>query len=320
MKLSIIIPVYNVENYIKGTLESIYNQKEDETTFEVIIVNDGTPDNSMLIVEEFKNNHSNLIIINQNNLGLSAARNVGVKNASGKYIWFVDSDDKINPNSISKILEHINQNVVDVSLFGYITINELTGAENIFLPIYRACGEKYYEKIVSGYLLCNNVEPWLSQKMVFNKIFFEERGMWFNEGIVHEDVEQGVRLLCEASKCYCSKELIYRYLLRSSGSITTTKNEKSLTSRINTIKIWEDYLQITTFNKHKKEIISHYIFYQIYYLLTDTLDVKKKFIEKYSINKCYIKNKAIRAFMDSIHFCNKGKLYRFFKLLTLKVS
>ena len=89
MKLSIVIPVYNVEDYIRGTLDSIYNQKVDEQCFEVIVVNDGTPDNSMKIVKEFAATHQNLTIINQENQGLSAARNAGIKVAKGVYIWVV---------------------------------------------------------------------------------------------------------------------------------------------------------------------------------------------------------------------------------------
>ena len=88
MLLSIIIPVYNVEHYIKTTLQSVFNQNIDETSYEVIVINDGTPDNSMSIVTEFSKKHKNLSIISQDNQGLSCARNAGLQRAKGDYVWF----------------------------------------------------------------------------------------------------------------------------------------------------------------------------------------------------------------------------------------
>lgn len=104
MFLSIIIPIYKVENYICGTLESIYNQECAEDIFEVICINDGTPDGSMQIVGEFALKHANLHIINQENQGLSCARNAGLRIAKGDYIWFVDSDDQVADGSIKHLV------------------------------------------------------------------------------------------------------------------------------------------------------------------------------------------------------------------------
>lgn len=84
VNLSIIIPVYKVEKYIRKTLESILNQQYDDNVVEVIVVNDGTPDNSMTIVNEFKVRINNLIIVNQDNKGLSGARNTGLAKAKGE--------------------------------------------------------------------------------------------------------------------------------------------------------------------------------------------------------------------------------------------
>ena len=91
--LSIIIPVYNVEAYIGKLLQSIFSQ--DTEGVEIIVVNDGTPDDSMNVVQGFVPVHANLHIVNQPNRGLSEARNTGLKHAQGKYVWFVDGDDCI---------------------------------------------------------------------------------------------------------------------------------------------------------------------------------------------------------------------------------
>ena len=95
MDLSFIIPVYNVEKYIRTCIESIYQQDLDENSFEVIIVNDGTKDRSMEMIADLIEQHSNIIVINQENQGLSVARNNGIIKAMGEYIAMIDSDDLI---------------------------------------------------------------------------------------------------------------------------------------------------------------------------------------------------------------------------------
>lgn len=104
MKLSIIIPVYKVEQYILQCLSSIYASNVDEEMFEVIIVNDGTPDNSMHIVETFASKYKNLQIINQENGGLSRARNAGIYKAIGEYLWFIDSDDWVSDDALERVI------------------------------------------------------------------------------------------------------------------------------------------------------------------------------------------------------------------------
>ena len=126
MQLSIIIPVYKVEKYIRDTLQSIYRQQYDENLFEVIVINDGTPDDSMRIVAEFTNKHANLHIINQKNQGLSCARNAGLKIAQGEYVWFVDSDDTVTEESIGKVIECIERSKADVIGLSLIHISEPT--------------------------------------------------------------------------------------------------------------------------------------------------------------------------------------------------
>ena len=91
--LSIIFPVYNVEKYVRSSLESIFRQGLDETDFEVIIVNDGTKDHSMEVITDIIEAHQNIRVINQENLSLSVARNNGIAAAQGEYILFLDSDD-----------------------------------------------------------------------------------------------------------------------------------------------------------------------------------------------------------------------------------
>ena len=98
MKLSIIVPVYNVADYLPKCLDSLLVQDLSQNEYEIIVVNDGSTDNSGKIAEEYSKTYSNIILINQENQGLSGARNTGIQNAKGEYVQFVDSDDYLEPN------------------------------------------------------------------------------------------------------------------------------------------------------------------------------------------------------------------------------
>lgn len=100
MDISIIVPVYNVEKYVHACLESIYHQHLDEERFEVIIVNDGTKDHSMDVIQDIIKAHTNITVINQENLSLSVARNNGIAAAKGEYILMPDSDDLLIDDSL----------------------------------------------------------------------------------------------------------------------------------------------------------------------------------------------------------------------------
>lgn len=105
--LSIIIPIYKAEDFIARCLDSIYNQGVNEDTFEVIAVNDGTPDGSMDIVGKYAKNHCNLRIFNKENGGVSTARNLGLDVAQGDYVLFVDADDELVEGAFSKLCDYL---------------------------------------------------------------------------------------------------------------------------------------------------------------------------------------------------------------------
>ena len=119
IRLSIIIPFYNVEQYIAQCLDSVYQQDIPESEYEVICVNDASPDNSRAIVKEYQKKHMNLILVeHEENKKLGAARNTGRSVAKGRYIWNVDSDDMIAPNCLMAMLDLCEKNDLDVLMYG----------------------------------------------------------------------------------------------------------------------------------------------------------------------------------------------------------
>ena len=124
IQLSIIVPIYNVEKYVRTCIESIYRQGLDENRFELIIVNDGTEDHSMEMIANIIQQHSNIIVIEQENQGLSVARNRGIECARGEFLLMVDSDDLLINFSIKPLLEKAITLKPDLIVAEYIQMND----------------------------------------------------------------------------------------------------------------------------------------------------------------------------------------------------
>lgn len=219
--LSIIIPVYNVEKYVRKTLESIFESTLPKSGLEVIVVNDGTKDNSMSIVNEFAAKFDNLKIINQENQGLSVARNTGLKAARGKYVWFVDSDDWVEYDSLPFLLKHLEYSEKDVLMF---KIREYDEEGRILLE--RFFHDNKNEEQVSGtdvvlYQKKYGVDITPMQQFVISRDFLLSNKLFFVPDIYHEDKEFAPRMLINAKKVAIIPKVIYCYLRRSNGSITT---------------------------------------------------------------------------------------------------
>lgn len=215
MKLSIVIPVYNVEKYIEKCLNSCVNQDLSKDDYEIIVVNDGSPDNSLSIVNEIAKAHSNIIIIDQKNQGLSGARNNGLKQAKGDYVWFVDSDDWIENNCLGKVAKKIEGH--DVLAIDYIyAYDNATRNRTVCYKMTGALPGKDF--LLQGYRV-----P--AQMYVFRRLFLIENELHFYLGAYHEDTEFTPRALYLAkSVCYLNAPVYYFY--KRPNSITTMPNPK----------------------------------------------------------------------------------------------
>ncbi len=223
-KISIIVPVYNVEKYLKNCLLSIFSQSVSVDAYEVIIVNDGTPDQSMAIVREFEEKYPNILVINQENKGLSSARNAGMVEAKGEYIWFIDSDDSITSVALCTIIGIIDKNPnIDIIATSINRIDEKTVGQSIQ---HTACNAEP-NRIVSGVSFLesdNHIAP--TQRFIYKKSYIDGINKKFVDGIVHEDIEFNIFALIDAEKILISDVAIYNYLVRSSGSIVSSYSIK----------------------------------------------------------------------------------------------
>lgn len=313
MKLTIVIPVYNVEDYIRGTLDSIYNQKVDEQLFEVIVVNDGTPDNSMDIVKEFAVVHSNLSMINQQNQGLSAARNAGIKVAKGDYIWVVDSDDCVTENSIVEAFAIIKKHH-DVDMFCF-DLYEQRGKKLMPTSLFtKASYQKYYGEVHDGYFYCRKLPTGVSQKFLFRRGFLQENHLEFTPGIYHEDQDFLIRCYTKAKRILPLRKIWYIYNIRESGSITSTfkiKRFHDLLWIINNFRRLSD----ETDDVNVRTILEEGVFSLVYGLLVS----RYRNIEDYRIflsdNKKHLKYLLVSSYFKSMRKNSLGKSWRLIRAM-----
>lgn len=183
MKLSIVVPVYNVEKYVRKCILSIIEQECDLfKEIELIVVNDGTKDNSIDKIEDLFGKFSNISLLNQTNQGLSMARNNGLKKAQGDYVWFVDSDDWIAPNALLNIFPYLD-GCNDTVVVGVTNVMENSSYDSniYFAQIESMSGKEAFKR---G---CQQVST--AQYSVYKKDFLLKNQLHFMPNVYHEDDE-----------------------------------------------------------------------------------------------------------------------------------
>ena len=211
--ISVIIPVYNVENYIKDCLTSVLNQTFED--IEVIIINDGSTDKSKDIVEQYVLKDSRIKLFDQNNMGLSAARNNGIEKSSGEYLFFVDSDDMLEENILEELYKIITNYKADIAS---VYCAHFTNDKK---PVYSISKKNECLDPVDAItrLFSENSTLFAAWGKLYTRNLFTH--IRFREGIIYEDVEIMPRLF-EISNCVViSYSCLYGYRHRD-NSITTT--------------------------------------------------------------------------------------------------
>lgn len=221
--LSIIVPVYNVEKYIEGCLNSVIENYYDG--IEVILVDDGSKDKSSIICDRYVENYEYISVIHKENGGLSSARNAGIKKATGKYIWFIDSDDYVKEGSIAKIIKYTS-NDTDLILGSYCDVlpNGEIIEDKLFEPQKDIKAYEYFYGIGST--------SYAAFRSICKKDFILENDLFFTEGIYHEDEDWTPRVLCSAKTFCVMSGTIYYYRVGNPQSIITTPNPKKIYDKI----------------------------------------------------------------------------------------
>lgn len=221
-QLSIIIPVYNTEAYLRQCLDSVL--ADNSFTGEVVCVNDGSTDNSSSICMEYAKLYSNVKLFSQLNAGLSAARNTGIKNATGEYVMFLDSDDYLLPNIIDKILEIIEKHHSEV-ICTNVSCNGTSALFPINTSIQQCTGSGFMQAFFQQVGTAYPVQAWL---YVCERDFLLRNDLFFKEGFLHEDEDFTPRLLMTTKKIELFNVLCQYHRVLRPGSITSMITEKHI--------------------------------------------------------------------------------------------
>lgn len=317
--LSIIIPVYNLENYIENCLNSLINQVKNNV--EIIIINDGSKDRSEEICQSYSVKYSYIRYYKQKNGGVSNARNNGVKQAKGKYILFVDGDDWLLPNSLPEIMTKLKANDFDLICGDFIKVYEQL--ENYKKNIKNKNSisiiekEKYPKNIInlfnSGYFKTN---LWCN---FFKRSIVLENNIKFDENVKYtEDLDYLLNILFNCQTVGLMDNPFYAYRQSRDGSATSFVSKKRVEDNFDFIKKWYKFYEACDLDKQIKSYLINFLSYEYTIVLGLLFLLPKdefnqmyksvydfKWILKNNANK---KVKIVSIVEKVIGFNNTGKL------------
>ncbi len=258
--ITIIVPIYNTQEYLCKCLDSLVNQKYDSSKIQIILLNDGSKDNSKQISEEYKSKYKNIELIDKENTGVSDTRNMGIRNSKGKYILFVDSDDYISLNTCGELFSFFEKNYYDIDLVSYCCYN-VVGKK-----IYKHFRNKKYFNKTGIYDLIKNPEYIQATCRIMIKngldVFFDSNQRF------SEDEKFSTEIVMKRKKIgYCDKA-IYYYNIREGNANHTTVYEKEV--MMYTYKYYNEILNAYNKDPYIQELFINTLRWRIneYSLLT----------------------------------------------------
>ena len=318
-KVSVIVPVYNVEKYLNKCLDSLVNQTLKD--IEIIIVNDGSPDNSKKIIKEYKKKYPSIIkVLDQTNQGLSDARNNALSLTTSKYIMYVDSDDYVANDMVEKMYNKIVKDKADMVICGNNVVDENYNLVSSTYPSNNNYSNDF-EKIIFG-----NMCVW---NKIIKKSLIVDNNLKFRSKVWYEDVDFSFKLMTLSKKTTFVNENLYYYLVRK-NSIMNSKNVLRNREILLTFEEIITYLKDhELFEKYYSEleylaIDNIYISAIVRIIKADSDKKTKKIIIKEMLDfvknnfPCYKKNKYIKDLSKNrkiIFFLIDKKLYGIVNLM-----
>lgn len=259
MEVSIIIPVYNVEKYIIDCLESVLNQSYKD--IEIILIDDRGKDNSIKLIKDFLSNYKgniNISIVSHNeNKGLSAARNTGIANAKGNYLYFLDSDDTLPFNAIEKLIIPAKRYNSDIVMGNF----NIIGAK--WKYVLKSYGHLYDNKSIFIDYLKNKWFVMACNKLI-KKSFLLDNGIEFKTNLLHEDILFSFNVASKVNDIVCIKDYTYNYIIRN-NSITTSKKYKNFKDLLYIHKKNFDIIKNRNLSSKEINAVSDYLVKCVFY-------------------------------------------------------
>lgn len=255
-KISIIIPVFNVEEYLNECIDSVIRQTLDD--IEIIIINDGSTDESIKIIEEYKDKLKNVKIIDKKNEGLSITRNLGIDKSSGEYLMFLDSDDYLEPDTCEFMYKLVKENNADVAECSIKLFNNVSGEESFILHDMKKnidvisneeAIDMYLKYQIRGYV-CNKI---------FRREFIMKNKIKFPIGVLYEDMIVSLKACSLANKIILSNKALYNYRQRD-NSVSKNITERNINDYVGEIYRCINYCnENINIEKHKDSLDTFFI-------------------------------------------------------------
>ena len=296
--VSVIIPVYNVEDFVVKCLDSVYEQSYEN--IEIIVVDDGSTDKSGELVDNFAKNKSNVMVIHQENKGLSAARNLGISKAKGEWIALVDSDDYVAKDFVKKMVEATEKDNVDIVVCGF---NQEKPAEEIL------SGDEATIKLLTKQ---ENLDV-VAWNKLYKKELFVKNNIWYPVGEKHEDSLTTYKLLSVAEKVSYIADSLYFYVERKDSIMNKAEVSDRLKMRERAAREAVEF-----FDKNKElqdaadisVLTAKFAFVDAGVMVKENLEWIQKHAKQYKANKFL--NKKLKAYLILTKMCG-GVGYRAFR-------
>lgn len=256
MKLSIIVPLYNSAKWLDKCLTSLVQQDIPDSKYEVICVNDGSPDNSEEIALSYAQKYKQIKVFSQENKGASGARNTGLRNAVGQYVTFVDPDDYVEPNGYGRLIRQMEDENLDMLRFNYQMVDE---QYNVVEKPRSAQLIDYSSEIMEG-------NRFLGQRLgfacfiwtfIYRTSLLKDNDIWFCEGDYYDDTPWTPRV-CRAASRVNSVDVVQYYYLQREGSLVKSSDLKSIKKKMDGRFLLIDLLQEQMRSVNDKDAMNWY--------------------------------------------------------------
>ena len=274
--LTVVIPVYNVEKYLKRCVESVLVQEWNN--YDILLVDDGSIDSSPQICDDYVKAYDFISVIHKENGGLSEARNTGISNAEGEYVYFLDSDDWIEPNTFSDLAEVIESDQYDIISFN----QEFVKSEHDIIKsdskrIKRLTGKEALIDMFSyGFITV------FATDKIYRKALFTKNTIQFPVGKYYEDLGTNYKLFLSAKKVYATNQKYYHYLIDNPDAITKSWNEQKFSDMFEFYKdiFYSDFVG-SQLNQEEIQILQLYYVNGLTHILASLYKSKldKKYID-----------------------------------------
>lgn len=315
--LTVVIPVYNVEKYLKRCLESILSQ--EWKCYDILLIDDGSSDNSPQICDDYVKEYDFISVIHKENSGLSEARNTGILHAKGEYVYFPDSDDWIEPQTFVELAEELESREFDIISFN----REFVKSEEEIILSEPKTDQVYKGKEAFMKMLKHSYITGFANDKIYKKSLFIENNILFPKGKYYEDLGTNYKLFLLANRVYATNQKYYHYLIDNPDSITQSWNEKKFRDMFEFYKevFYSDFVR-SQINQDEIQVSKLYYVNGLTHILASLY--KSKLDKKYSeltneVKLELLKNRVFISQMKDQPNKLKYILYRF-KVLKLAFS